>query len=169
MSDHSISTTSNSSQRFSAKEAIPAFGVTRILTGLGLIAAPTWYLRAIGVNDLDSRRLAWIYRGLGVRDLALGIGTMRAWLYDEPLNGWLAALAATRAADAAAFAVGATKGELGLARGWALASVSALGSAAEAYVAITTEQEEADETDWHELTRLDAISDWAESVPFDTE
>lgn len=150
------------------KSAVPVFGSIRIATGTALILAPTLVAKALGVNERDAKRIAWLYRAQGVRDLILGAGALRAWIFDEEVNGWVGALSATKAADALAFLAAGMRGDIGRSRSWALATTAALGSAAEAYVAITADHEGEFEEDWQELTHLDSLTEWAEAVPFET-
>lgn len=77
-------------------------GLARSGLGLVAIAAPAlplspWVGPAAG--DPSAQLLA---RALGGRDLALGLGTLRAIWRHEPLGGWVAAAGLADAGDVAA-------------------------------------------------------------------
>ena len=155
-------------QYFSGKGAVPVFGSIRVATGATLIIAPTLVARSLGVKEHDAKRIAWLYRAQGVRDVLLGAGTLRAWMFNEHIDGWVGALSASKAADALAFLAAGLRQDMARSRSLALATIAALGSAAEAYVAITADHEDELEEDWHDLTHLDTLTEWAEAVPFET-
>lgn len=169
MSEHAFSESATEvveRMQFGREAAVPIFGLVRVVSGVSMVAVPTIIATAMGFREKDARRLRWLLRAQGVRDVALGLGTLRAWVYDEPVSGWVAALAATKIADAATFAIAGTKGDIGTARGWALAAGATAGAALETYTAIALSQEPNEHDDWHELGRLEVVSDFAEAVPF---
>jgi hypothetical protein len=114
---------------------IPALGVTRIVIGAGLLISPVGLARGLGIDAVTARRVGWMARIAGARELAIGLGTLRAWRRDEPVTGWVAAQAISDGVDAVAFAVTAARGDVGPARGWGLALFAASGAVSEALLA----------------------------------
>lgn len=86
---------------------IRAVAIGRIALGASFVLAPGVALRAWPGNDEArgpvSRLLA---RSVGVRDIALGVGTLLAVQHDTPVRGWLEAAALADAGDAAAIVLG---------------------------------------------------------------
>ncbi len=92
--------------------------------GVVLLAVPGWTVRTLGVESRPGSRL--LVRTTGVRDLAIGVGTLRALTRGRGARTWVQAGAACDAVDAVVL-VGAS-GELGV--GPALAGVTVAGGAA---------------------------------------
>lgn len=70
---------------------VRALAVSRITVGAALVLVPSLAARVWvgdGAKQPAARLLA---RAVGVRDLALGIGTMLALNHDAPVRGWLEA------------------------------------------------------------------------------
>ncbi|MDP8938401.1 MAG: hypothetical protein M3O23_11855 [Actinomycetota bacterium] len=86
---------------------IRAVAIGRIVLGASFVVAPGLGLRAWPGNDEArgpvSRLLA---RSVGVRDIALGMGTLLAVQHDTPARGWLEATMLADAGDAAAILLG---------------------------------------------------------------
>ena len=82
------------------KETARLLGFVRFVIGAFLFLFPGWSARMwLGrENDSDAMRMA--VRGLGGRDMAIGLGIVSAIENDEPAGGWLAASAAADASDA---------------------------------------------------------------------
>lgn len=84
-----------------------AVAIGRIALGASFLVAPGVALRAWPGHDEArgpvSRLLA---RSVGVRDIALGVGTLLAVEHDTPVRGWLEAAMLADAGDAAAIVVG---------------------------------------------------------------
>ena len=116
---------------------IPALGVTRIVIGVGLMVSPVGLARGLGIDAETAKRVGWMARMAGARELALGLGTLNAWRRDEPLQGWVAGQAISDGVDAAAFAVTAARGDVGALRGWGLAAFAASGAIAEGLTAVS--------------------------------
>jgi hypothetical protein len=113
----------------------PALGVTRVVIGLGLIASPVGLARGLGIDAPTAKRVGWMARIAGARELAIGLGTLRAWQRQEPMAGWVAAQGISDGVDAVAFAVTAARGDVGAVRGWGLAAFAASGAVSEAVLA----------------------------------
>lgn len=127
----------------------PALGVTRIAIGLGLIVSPAGLARGLGIDEATARRVGWMARIAGAREVAIGLGTLRAWQRAEPMAGWVAAQAISDGVDAVAFAVTAARGDVGAARGWGLAVFAASGAVSEAALAAhLLASDERDEPAW---------------------
>jgi hypothetical protein len=113
----------------------PALGVTRIVIGLGLMVSPVGLARGLGIDEPTAKRVGWLARIAGARELAIGLGTLRAWHRKEPLAGWVAAQAISDGTDAVAFAVTAARGDVGPVRGWGLSLFAASGAISEGVLA----------------------------------
>lgn len=110
----------------------PALGLTRVVIGIGLLASPVGLARGLGIEEPTARRVGWMARVAGARELALGLGTLQAWRRGDPLDGWVAGQALSDAVDALAFTVTAARGDVGAARGFGLAAFAASGAVSEA-------------------------------------
>ncbi len=90
------------------RRVIALLSIARVGVGTALVLAP----RRMGRNWVgavaDDPRAALVIRGFGARDLALGLGTLRAMQRDEPLTGWVQMAAFGDACDAVAGIAGAS-------------------------------------------------------------
>lgn len=116
----------------------PALGVTRVVIGIGLLVSPVGLARGLGIDEQTARRVGWMARIAGAREIAIGLGTVRAWARKEPMTGWVAAQAISDGVDAVAFSVTAARGDVGRVRGWGLAAFAASGAISEALIALRT-------------------------------
>lgn len=108
------------------RQVVRILSVTRVVIGTVLIVAPgAAGRRWIGEPATDPRVKVAI-RGLGVRDLALGLGTLRALDRGEPARSWVRLAAVGDATDAVSGVLGVRR--LGLAR--TLATVVSASAAA---------------------------------------
>lgn len=114
----------------------PALGIARIGIGVGLLVSPVGLARGLGIDAATAKRVGWMARIAGARELAIGLGTIRAWHRGEPMTGWLAAQAISDGVDSIAFAVTASRGDVGAVRGWGLAAFAASGAISESVLAI---------------------------------
>jgi peptide-methionine (R)-S-oxide reductase len=114
---------------------LPALGVTRIVIGIGLLVSPVGLGRGLGIDAETSRRVAWMARVAGGREIALGIGTLQAWRRGDPADGWVIAQAVSDGVDAVAFTASAAKGHVGPLRGYGLAAFAASGAISEVLAA----------------------------------
>jgi hypothetical protein len=89
------------------QERTRAMAIGRIALGASFVFAPGMALRAWPGHDEGrgpvDRLLA---RSVGVRDIALGVGTLLAVQHDAPVRGWLEASMLADAGDAAAIVLG---------------------------------------------------------------
>ena len=84
------------------RQLVRTISAGRIAVGAGLILLPgTGASRWVGPAAHDPT-VKVLVRALGVRDLALGAGTMQALAAGEPARGWTRAGAASDAVDAVA-------------------------------------------------------------------
>lgn len=88
------------------RTANSGFGLARLLFGLGAVAAPsafgaTW----IGAKTASKPNVQVVLRALGVRDMALGAGTLAGSLSGRP-QPWLMASVAADIGDIAATLLG---------------------------------------------------------------
>lgn len=74
----------------------------RVAIGLGLFAAPATAARSWLGDAVDDAGTRMATRGLGARDVALGVGTLVALRDDGPVRPWLDAGVAADLADATA-------------------------------------------------------------------
>jgi hypothetical protein len=108
------------------RQVVRILSVMRVVIGALLIVAPgAAGRRWIGEPARDPRVKVAI-RGLGARDLALGLGTLRALDRGEPARGWVQLAAVGDATDAVSGVLGVRR--LGVAR--TLATVASAGAAA---------------------------------------
>ncbi len=84
-----------------------AVAIGRIVLGASFVVAPGVALRAWPGHDLATGPVARLLaRSVGVRDIALGLGTLMAVQHDTPVRGWLEATMLADAGDAAAIVLG---------------------------------------------------------------
>jgi hypothetical protein len=84
------------------RQALVAMGWGRVAIGAGLLLMPRRSGRAWLGHVADDAGARAGVRAIGGRDLALGLGLVRADLRKEPLTGWVAAGALADATDAEA-------------------------------------------------------------------
>jgi hypothetical protein len=120
------------------RQVVRILSVSRVVIGAVLLVAPgAAGGRWIGDAAADGRVKVAI-RGLGARDLALGLGALRALDRGEPARGWVQAAAVGDLTDAVSGVLGAR--HLGLAR--ALGTVATAGAAAAAGLAAASSVDE---------------------------
>ena len=73
----------------------------RIAVGVASLLAPGLVVRAMMGPEGHSSGMRLLFRVVGVRDLALGIGVLVALERDAPVRGWLQASAVVDGLDAA--------------------------------------------------------------------
>ena len=79
--------------------AAAGLGWLRTAIGLAMLAAPSLLPRLLGADRTTARRLDYLTRMVGIREVALGAGTLRAvQVHDDP-RPWVAAQAASDAGD----------------------------------------------------------------------
>ena len=84
-----------------------AVAIGRIALGASFVVAPSVALRAWPGHDLATGPVARLLaRSVGVRDIALGAGTLMAVQHEAPVRGWLEAAMLADAGDAAAILLG---------------------------------------------------------------
>jgi len=84
------------------RRVIAMLSIARVGVGTALLLAPRRMGRNWVGSVADDPRAALVIRGFGARDLALGLGTLRALSRNEPLTGWVQMAALGDACDAAA-------------------------------------------------------------------
>ena len=84
------------------RRVIAILSIARVGVGTALLLAPRRMGRNWVGSVADDPRAALVIRGFGARDLALGLGTLRALSRNEPLTGWVQMAALGDACDAAA-------------------------------------------------------------------
>jgi hypothetical protein len=115
--------------RRSFRLGVLAAAVGRVGVGAALVARPSALPRAVGVDSVSARRMAWLVRLFAVRDAALGAGAAHAVLTGRPVRPWLAAQAVSDGSDAVALGLAVRQGQVSAVRGAAVA-VFALGGCA---------------------------------------
>jgi hypothetical protein len=90
------------------RRVIALLSIARVGVGTALLLAPRRMGRNWVGSAVDDPRAALVIRGFGARDLALGLGTLRAMQRDEPLTGWVQMAALGDACDAIAGLAGAS-------------------------------------------------------------
>ena len=82
-------------------ELAQAFGLVRIVTGVALFFAPRRSGRAWTGEDSNELTSNLAVRGMGARDVAIGLGILAAIERGAPVRGWLEAGVLSDSADAA--------------------------------------------------------------------
>jgi hypothetical protein len=91
------------------KDAARMLGLVRVAFGAVVLIAPRWGIR-VWLGDRDPSPAARAAtRGLGGRDIALGLGLLTALENDGPAARWLEAGAVADASDAVAALSGARR------------------------------------------------------------
>ncbi|WP_073390907.1 hypothetical protein [Jatrophihabitans endophyticus] len=85
----------------------------RLGLAAGRLVAPAAFVRALGADAGTARRVTWLTRMLGVRDLALAVGVTGTVRRGGDARGWLLAAGAADAVDAVVIARAASVGRLG--------------------------------------------------------
>lgn len=113
-----------------AGAAIPvAFGGTRLVLGLAMVARPRLLGGLLGADPAATAATGWSTRMLGTRELALGIGTLLLRSEPRQLRRFLAIQAGCDAGDAVFLAAAVRQGRVARGRGLLLALCSAAGAA----------------------------------------
>lgn len=115
-------------------------GIARVGFGLGLFAVPDTCLRLLGVDGSSARRMTFLARMVGVRDISLGAGAVVA-RGTVGRRVWLLAGALADAADVLAVTAAARRGTVRGTVGYGVAALAA-GSAAVGTVAALTDRVE---------------------------
>lgn len=118
----------------------PILGAGRIVIGAGLVFAPDGLARGLGINPEAARQSRWLTRLAGAREIAIGVGAIRAWRRNEDPSGWILAQAISDGTDVVAFTVAATSGKVSYLRGFGMALFAASGAVSEAVTFIALEK-----------------------------
>jgi hypothetical protein len=102
-----------------------AVGLLRVVVGARLVARPEALPQTLGVDSVSARRMAWLVRMLGVRDLTLGLGAAYAGVGRRDLAPWLLAQAVADGGDAVVLALAARERQVSGPRAAALAAMAA--------------------------------------------
>jgi hypothetical protein len=84
----------------------------RCAIGVGALVRPAAAVRSSGVDRVTADRVAWLGQLVGGRDLALGVGLLRALARREDTRGWVRAGMFADAVDAVALATAAARGTI---------------------------------------------------------
>jgi len=115
--------------------AAVALGAARAGFGITMLTAPALLPRLLGVDRVTARRIGPIGRMVGVRELALGVGTLRATRTGDGVVGWVWAQALSDAGDALSVAAGMRRGHVGRLGGVLILLAGAGGAAGDGLVA----------------------------------
>jgi hypothetical protein len=77
--------------RDSAREQVRVLGITRAVIGGGMVLAPATSMRVWIGAERKSFGTRLVTRALGMREIAIGVGTVLAVDHDAPVRGWLEA------------------------------------------------------------------------------
>jgi hypothetical protein len=91
-------------------------GVLRFGFGLGMAARPVTVPRALGVDTVSARRMAWLVQMCAVRDAALGAGGVHAAVTGRDVRPWLRAQAFSDAGDVVALGLAVRDRQVAAAR-----------------------------------------------------
>lgn len=87
-------------------------GVLRSAIGAGMIAAPSLLARSLGADRRTAQRLGYLTRMVGVREIALGAGSIEAVRRGDDPRPWLLAQGASDSGDALSIAVAVARGRV---------------------------------------------------------
>jgi len=89
-----------------------ALGLGAIFFGIPALVAPARFAKLFGIGSADDPTVATAIRSVGIRDIAIGAGLVRAVRAGDrsALNHWLLARASSDAGDALAVAVAVRAG-----------------------------------------------------------
>jgi hypothetical protein len=121
----------------------PILGAGRIFIGAGLVFAPDGLARGLGIDPEVAAQSRWLTRLAGAREIAIGVGAIRAWHSKEDPSGWILAQAISDSTDVVAFVLAATSGRVSYKRGFAMALFAASGAVSEALTFIALEKKRA--------------------------
>ena len=121
----------------------PILGAGRILIGAGLVFAPDGLARGLGIGPEAAAQSRWLTRLAGAREIAIGVGAIRAWRRSEDPSGWILAQAISDSTDVVAFVLAATSGRVSYKRGFGMALFAASGAVSEALTFIALEKKRA--------------------------
>lgn len=113
----------------STTTAAQALGSLRSVIGAAMLAMPSALPRVLGADATNARRLGYLVRMVGVREIALGVGTWQALALDDDLRPWLLAQLVSDAGDAASIGLAVRAGRANKLTG-AVIIVFALGGVA---------------------------------------
>jgi hypothetical protein len=99
-------------------QAAVALGVARAGFGAAMLLAPALLPRLLGADRLTARRVGHLGRMVGVRELALGVGTLRATRTGDDVPTWVAAQALSDAGDALSVLAGLRRRHVARVTGW---------------------------------------------------
>ena len=118
----------------------PILGAGRIVIGVGLVVAPDGLARGLGINPEVAVQSRWLTRLAGAREIAIGVGAIRAWRRHEDPAGWILAQAISDSTDVVAFVVAAKSGKVSYKRGIGMALFAASGAVSETVTFIALEK-----------------------------
>jgi hypothetical protein len=82
------------------RQVVRMLAVARVAVGAAALVAPRRSASLVFGDEARSRAFAMIMRSFAVRDLVLGLGTLRALDQDRDPKSWVQAAAVTDAVDA---------------------------------------------------------------------
>lgn len=89
-----------------------AVSLLRTTIGVAMLAAPSLLPRMLGADRLTARRVGYLARMVGWREIALGAGTLAGVHEDGDPRPWLAAQACSDAGDAVSLLTAARRGHV---------------------------------------------------------
>ena len=104
---------------------VQAFAIGRIAIGGSLLVMPRLLLRPWIGRDVMTPGATFLARGMGGRDLALGVGLLLAARHNAPVRGWLEAGTLADTADAVSSLLAAR--QLPHGGGWVMAAAALVG------------------------------------------
>ncbi len=118
----------------------PILGAGRIVIGAGLIVNPNGLAKGLGIDSDTAHDSRWLTRLAGAREIAIGIGAIRAWRRNEDPSGWILAQAISDSTDVVAFVVAAKSGKVSYRRGIGMALFAASGAVSETLTFVALEK-----------------------------
>ncbi len=96
--------------RLIGRDGLRVLSVGRLGIGAALLAQPALLPRLVGVDRSTARRLSWITRMVGAREVALATGTLLVLRRGGDVREWALGAVLSDATDAAVFAGAVARG-----------------------------------------------------------
>ena len=91
MSDYGSANGYSGAVRDGAREQVRALGIGRAVIGGAMVLAPATSMRLWIGEERKTFGARLVTRAFGMREIAIGVGTMMAVDHDAPVRGWLEA------------------------------------------------------------------------------
>ncbi len=118
------------------KQVATGLGCTRAVIGITMAARPALLSRFLGVDSTTATRVGWATRMIGVREVAIGAGTLAAVVRGSDLLPWFMAQLVADGGDTVVVAAAVKRRQVWRSTGLLVALAAAGGAAAGGYGAV---------------------------------